>query len=179
MSEILAVIIGGLLGYGGTFLTKCLDQTKEENNLAFSFRGEIKAHIELGDKLKLLERVSLTIEECKKTGDNVKLDMPVQGKYSNVFESKVDSIGVLDSTLPEKIVQYYMKVQVIFITLNNFYDGKYEHFEHERYLGTMMNLKLILIENRSDADYLVNKIGKLYPKCCFSRLMYWLSCFKR
>lgn len=172
VSQIVAVLVGGLIAIAGGFLTTVLlenrRQRREARNLALAFRGEIGGLMEHIEERGYLRRFEEVIAEIEASGEPFYVPMRIRFQYDRVYDANVERIGMLAGELPALIPLFYTRFSSVLEDLVNMGEGVYEALDLPTLLRVYRDLHRILqatvalgerIEGEIEAYYGVRDSG--------------------
>jgi hypothetical protein len=166
MSDLIAVIVGGLLAIAGGIITTTLlerwKQAQESRNLALAFKGEITSLLELIEERGYVNRLGEIIEQIETTRQPFYMPFKARFKYDRVYEANVDQIGTLRPPLPESVAIFYTRLNSILEDLIALGEGMYADRDLELLLRIYKDSRRLLLQTISHGEAVVETINKVY-----------------
>ena len=164
--QLVAVVVGGLIAITGGFLsTTVLERRRlrqESRNLAFAFRGEITAILELIRERNYLERFQQVIEQIEQSGESFYMPFHIRFKYDLVYSSNVSKIGLLKEPLHEQIPLFYTRLTSILEEMVNLGEGVYSQLEQEILLRIYRDTRRAIQLTVTQGEEILASITDLY-----------------
>jgi hypothetical protein len=108
MSNIIPVIIGGILTFLGGIIGNQLLQRRQRKNdrehLSATFAGDIFAILSIIKKRNYEEELNNALDRLRNHEEQVIFARPIEGDYLMVYKQNVGKLGVLESSLAGEIV---------------------------------------------------------------------------
>lgn len=166
ITQLVAVIIGGLIAITGGFLSTTMlerrRQRQESRNLAFAFRGEITAILELIKERNYIERFQQVIEQIEQSGEAFHMPFQVRYKYDLVYTGNVSKIGLLKEPLHELIPLFYTRLTAILEEMVNLGEGVYSKLELDILLRIYRDTRKAIQLTVTQGEAIIAAIGDLY-----------------
>lgn len=106
--NIIQVAIGGLIAIMGTIGVHAYQRVRDSKALAYSFKGEIGALLDIVRFRKYLEHIDGYIQMIDGGEQPPIFQVSVKRNYFLVYERNVGAIGSLKGKLPELIASFYI-----------------------------------------------------------------------
>ena len=106
MNEILAAILGALLGGGLQIVQTFLDTEDRKKSITIAIGCEIDAILRIIEHKKYLQGIDQAIETCH-SGTAISIIVDVSENYFHIFEGLGEKIGYLDTDFVSKTVNFY------------------------------------------------------------------------
>jgi hypothetical protein len=165
---LVAVLLGGVLtiagGYFSTILIERQRLEREQKNLAFAFRGEISAILQLIQDRDYLARFADIIAGIEKTGEPFYVPFRVRYQYDSVFRSNANKIGSLANPLPELLAIFYTRMASILEDFSSLGDGTYASLSAQDLSGLYKRTLKMLSGTHASGQEIIDKIDELYGK---------------
>jgi len=163
---LIGVVLGGVLAVsGGYFSNHILERNRrksESKNLAFAFKGELKALSAIANKRGYVKHISNMIKRMQDNGKPLFVLINVRREYFNVYKSNVNNIGMLPAPLPELIARYYIQANSILEDLESYRDGSWASAGVDDLIASKTELVELMEDTFSLGDSIAEKIDEIY-----------------
>lgn len=166
ISQIVAVLAGGLIAIAGGFLTTILlenrRQAREARNLALAFKGEIGAlldHIRERGYARRIEEITAQIEA---SGEPFYMPMRIRFQYDRVYDANVERVGMLAGSLPELIPFFYTRFSSILEDMVNLGEGAYATLDVPTLLRVYRDAQRIMMATIELGERIDEEIERAY-----------------
>lgn len=125
MDHFVTLIAGGVLTLAGSFAAKIFDECRQARALRRAFRAEIKGLFFIAEVRKHLE-VAESYVAAWKAGRHVQFTSFgfEQASRDPVFTANVDHIGSIGRRLAEEVIEFYVQLLAVRITIQSFDDPR-------------------------------------------------------
>ena len=166
VTQLIAVVVGGFLAIAGGFFTTTLLERQKQNyearNLAFAFRGEITALIELIKERNYLRRFDEVAEQIEQTGKPFYMPIRIRFKYDRVYEANVGRLGILKPPLPESIPLYYTRLTSVLEDTASLGDGTYTSLDLATLVRVYRDMHALLQLSLAQGEQILQSIKSAY-----------------
>lgn len=166
IAQLLSVLVGGLTGITGGFLsTTLLERSRRRRatrNLALALRGEIAAILTLAAERRYLERFDEVIARIEATGEPFHMPFRLRFRYDRVYDANVGRIGQLKAPLPERIAAYYTRLSSVMEDMVSLGDGTYDALDTALLLRIYRGVRAGIASTVAEGEAIVADIGRAY-----------------
>jgi hypothetical protein len=167
MLPLIGVIVGAGLsiagGFVSTYLLENQKQARESKRLAYAFRGEIRAILQIIDTRKYIQHIEQIIKSMEASGESRTIVIAVRREYFNVYKSNVGYIGILKNPLPESVARLYVQFNSILEDLESNRDSTFKDADVGFLIYSHKELLSLFNDSISLGKSTIDQINKLYP----------------
>lgn len=165
-AQLIAVIVGGLIAITGGFLSTTilerLRQQQDSRNLAFAFRGELTAVLELIKERNYIDRFTQVINQIEQTGQPFHMPFKIRFRYDRIYDGNVSRVGILKPPLPEQIPLFYTRLTSILEDMVSLGDGSYSQLEMDLLLRIYRDSRTAIQKTVSQGESILQAITDEY-----------------
>jgi hypothetical protein len=112
-STIIGALIGGGLAIGTGIIVKIFADFVEARRLRVALAAEIRAILDLVERDQMIPKIENLNKHCRATRGAGFLPVQFNSNYDDIFRSAADKLGLLPSSLVERLVTFHYAVQHI------------------------------------------------------------------